>query len=76
MPTYRVAMEKVTDILVTVEADDPDEAIDKAYENEPSLCAHCHGWGQDWSRDDDAEAEAYVVYDENDNTVWTKPKSP
>ena len=49
---YRVSMETGAWMSITVEADDPDEAIERAYEEIPGdICAHCSGWGQTWSRE-------------------------
>jgi hypothetical protein len=51
-------------VSVTVETDseEPNEIIDQAWEEAPGgICAHCSGWGQSWSRDDDGELEV-VMY--------------
>lgn len=61
MTTYRVYLQQMAGTAVTVEADDEDQAIDKAYDNAPSgLCAQCAGFGQspgidlsgDWQLDE------------------------
>lgn len=71
MTEYRVYLKTWTDVAMTVEADDPDEAIDKAMEDMPrSICAQCSGWGQKWSRDE-GEYEPYEVADAaSGETVW------
>lgn len=52
MPKYRVTMSATINQSITIEADNEDDAIDRAYEEAPGdLCAHCAGWGQSWSRD-------------------------
>lgn len=56
----RVHFQAMASISVKVEVPDglDDEearelAIEKAYELLPgSVCAHCSGWGKDWSRDE------------------------
>jgi hypothetical protein len=58
MSKYRVSFSQVTWISVDVEADDPDTALERAYDEAPaSICAQCSGWNQLWDRDDDAELE-------------------
>lgn len=45
MTTYRLWYSASASTYIDVEADDPDEAIDKADEvGLPGLCAHCSGW--------------------------------
>ena len=52
MPKYSVDFETSVSVTITVEADDEDAAIDKAYDEIPSsVCAQCSGWGQKWSLD-------------------------
>ena len=52
MSRYRVGMSTIANITVTVEADSPKDAIEKAYDELPgSICAQCSGWGQNWSLD-------------------------
>lgn len=60
MAKYRVYLSSSADVTVHVEVDDDlDEqdarqaAIEKAFEEAPSnsLCIHCSGYGQSWSRD-------------------------
>lgn len=72
MTTYRVYLETYASTAITVEADDPDEALDKAYERAPSrLCHQCTGYGGlpgielagDWEHhstwDEDSGVEVY-----------------
>lgn len=40
---------------INVQAEDEESAIETAQEYLPEMCAHCVGWGQAWSVDDDAE---------------------
>jgi len=53
MPKYRVQFVATASSVVEVEADDLDDARDKAEEafERPNLCAQCSGWGQDTSMD-------------------------
>lgn len=52
MAKYRVYLETTAELFVTVEADDPEEATERAFELAPSeVCAQCSGWGQPWSLD-------------------------
>ncbi len=53
MAKYRVNIPKTLWFYTEVEASNEEEALDKAYDLAPSLCAQCGGWGQDhWSVDD------------------------
>ena len=46
MPRYRVYLQTVASTTIEVEADDPDEAYEKAAgERMPQICAQCSGWG-------------------------------
>lgn len=45
MSLYRVELVRTDSYSVEVEADDPDQALEMAYEDAPSLCAHCSGMG-------------------------------
>lgn len=52
MPMYRVYLQANADLTIKVEADDPEDAIEKAFEESPSgVCAGCSGWGQKWGLD-------------------------
>ena len=52
MTEYRVSFHAGASTTITVEADDEEAALDKAYDALPnSICAQCSGWGQKWSRD-------------------------
>ena len=49
MAKYQVAFQNIAMVYVTVEASDPEEAIDLAYDHIPDdVCAQCSGWGQDY----------------------------
>ena len=46
MPKYRVYLQVVAETVIEVEADDKDDAYDKAMnEPTPRICAQCSGWG-------------------------------
>lgn len=52
MTRYRVPIQTLITAYVTVEADDPTDALDKAFDGRtPSLCAQCSGRGQSYSMD-------------------------
>ena len=53
MPKYQVSMPKIIWLTIEVEADNEEQAQEKAWEAGPSLCASCSGWGYEWSIDDD-----------------------
>ncbi len=72
MSKYRVGLTSEAYAYVTVEADDPDSAIEAAFEEAPTICAHCAGWGQlgwsleigdEWSLD---EESVEVVEDDSE----------
>ena len=45
MPKYKVHFTGYASWGATVEAEDEEEAVDKAYDAAPSICAQCSGWG-------------------------------
>ena len=52
MAKYQVVFQSAAEVYVTVEASDPEEAIDLAYDHIPDdVCAQCSGWGQDYTLD-------------------------
>jgi len=53
MPKYQVSMPKIIWLTIDVEADDEEQAQEKAWDNAPSLCAQCTGWGREYSIDED-----------------------
>lgn len=70
MPKYRVAMSATVNLNITVEADDEDAAIEAAYEEMPGdLCAHCAGWGRNWSRDLGEFEVDEDIHDKDGNVV-------
>jgi hypothetical protein len=77
MSKFKVRFIPQVDLTVTVEAEDVDEAIDKAYQAKPSgICAHCSGgWGKPYSLDIEMfdGVEPYEVEDENGERVWSEP---
>lgn len=53
MPKYRVNMYANIDLIVEVEAEDEEDAAEKAYEEIPGdICAQCGGWGRSWSKEE------------------------
>ncbi len=52
MAKYDVSMTTCAYAIVTVEADNEDDAMERALEEGPtSICAQCSGWGANWSLD-------------------------
>lgn len=83
MPSYTVYFTKVTEIIVKVDAEDYEAAIDAAYDEIPGLSAHDSGWGKTWSRSesDEAEIEAVENTDTGEteweaNERWTRERLP
>lgn len=75
MPEYRVIFIAGADIVVKVEADDPDAALNAAEEELPgSLCFQCSGYRQAWSRDE-GDFEPWIVEDAEGKEVWKNPSS-
>lgn len=75
MATYTVYLKTFAETAVKVEADDPDEAIDKAYNETPTICAQCSGWGHGYSLEIGEVWDAYEVTDAEDKVVWEdRPK--
>lgn len=52
MPKYRVNLLRVDSFVMDVEADNEEEAVDKAFDETPSLCAQDGGWGKPWGVDE------------------------
>lgn len=76
MPKFKVRFQPTADLVVRVEAEDYDQAIDKAYEGKPSgICAHCSGWREDFTLDVETQegVEPYEVEDESGKVVWSEP---
>ena len=49
---YQVLFTTTANYVVTVDSESPDTAVEKAYELLPSgVCAHCSGWGRNYSLD-------------------------
>jgi hypothetical protein len=53
MPKYQVSMPKVIWLTIDVEAENEEMAQEVAWEEAPSFCAQCTGWGRNWGIDDD-----------------------
>ncbi len=71
MPEYTVTFTAETSAVVTVNADDPDDAIERATEHLPgSLCHQCAGYRREYSRDE-GDFEPVTVVDESGDEVWT-----
>jgi hypothetical protein len=70
MPKYRVHMSATATQTVTVEADNEEQAIERAHdEGTTSVCAQCSGWGKQWSLDlDEFEVDEDVTLP--DGTVF------
>lgn len=78
LKSYRVHLNGLQFVSITVEATDPDSAIDSAYiEDVSGICAQCSGWKQHWSREVNEVSDdgliAYEVVDESGESVWTGP---
>lgn len=43
MPEYRISLETVANLTVTIDADSEDDAIDRVSEIFPGLCPSCTG---------------------------------
>lgn len=72
---YTVHMTSTLSTEVEIEAEDYDDAIDKAYDSEgmpPDICAYCSGWGQSWNMDTSGEWEPQEVTNADDKVVWPK----
>lgn len=70
MAEFAVHFEGMAGVTVRVEAEDYDEAIDKAYEGLPGgLCANCSGWDRPWSQEMPENPEPYSVWS-GDKEVW------
>jgi hypothetical protein len=71
---YHVHLDAVVGVSVTVEADTPEEAIDKAYEDGgfEGLCYQCSGYREPWSKEEgDYEPVSVTTYDDG-KEVWGK----
>lgn len=69
MSKYRVYLQTVASTTIEVEADNKDEAYDKALnEGMPHICAQCSGWGGgqnlelngDWDISEDSTVDESV----------------
>lgn len=73
MSEFKVYFEGMAGVVVTVEADDAEDAIEKAYDEIPSgVCAQCSGWREKWSLDVPDDWKLDSVADENGDTVYTE----
>jgi hypothetical protein len=61
MPTFDVHFVRLTNAVVTVEAEFEDDAIERAYEHLPSFSAHEAGWGDKYFS---ADADEWMTPDE------------
>jgi hypothetical protein len=52
MAKYRVNLLRVDSFAMDVEAENEEEAVEKAMEETPGLCAQDGGWGKPWSVDE------------------------
>lgn len=53
MPKYQVNMPKIIWLTIDVEADNEEQAQEKAWDEAPAFCAQCTGWGRNYSIYDD-----------------------
>ena len=68
MSEYTVYFSRPAEAIVRAEAEDPEDAIDKAWDDLPgALCHQCAG---DYQLAGEWEPE--VVTDEDGNEVWTR----
>jgi len=67
MPKYKVNLARTTWLTATVEADNEDEALKKAYAVAPRFSAQESGWGsfEKWS----ADADEWMPIDDFYNTL-------
>jgi hypothetical protein len=73
MPEYTVHLQQNASTAVKVEADDPEDALELAWQDTPGgLCAQCSGWGNPPGIDLAGEWEPYEVVDAEGNTVWSE----
>lgn len=72
MTRYTVHFTKIESVSVHVDADDPQAAIEAAYDEAPAdVCAQCSGWHQTWTRESGDELTAESVWHDGDNQqVW------
>lgn len=68
MAEYTIYLTAGASTAITVEANDLEDAIERAFERTPHICGNCAGWGieagidlGDWELDDEA---AYSDYPE------------
>lgn len=71
MPEFTVYLSKGTEIAIRVEAEDAEDAMEKAYDADVrGICALCSGWGQTWGRDESDDMDPTAVNDADGKTVW------
>lgn len=64
MSEFMVFFEGMAGLTIRVEADDPDDAVNKAYDEMPGgVCAQCSGWGKEWSLDVPDEWDVCLIED-------------
>lgn len=72
MAKYIVYLNTVASTSIEVEADNEDDAMEKAYDSGmPTICAQCSGWNQPHNLDLGDEWEATDVQDADGRIVWT-----
>jgi hypothetical protein len=52
MAKYRVSLLRVDSFVMDVEADNEEDAVEKAMDETPGLCAQDGGWGRPWGVDE------------------------
>jgi hypothetical protein len=74
LQTYRVHLTGYQSAAITVDAEDPDAALDEALnEGIPGICAQCSGWSQRWWREEGDEWTPESVTTADGEEVWTGP---
>jgi hypothetical protein len=71
MPTYNVHMNQTVSTTVTVEADNPEHAIELAYKSDDMPGSMCYGAFGSASVDEAGDWEVAVVSDSSGNEVWS-----
>lgn len=66
---YTVQLSQIIFTVITVEAPDPESAIDAAYDKVPPLSGAASGWGQSWHRTVAEDIEPESVSDAT-GPVW------
>lgn len=72
---YTVHMTQMVSVTLTVDGEDVEDAIERAYDERPGgICAQCSGRGQGWARDDGGDLMIESVEDETGTEVYVEPE--